>query len=180
MGERFLKNTPKPFSYAPPAILSTFCPLPSDRAPLRRSARFSRRIPAVFVKVSSDDYVETQDISRMIKSESGGRSDESLRPRKKKKATRRDLSKACTQAPGSGESLLSPSASQAEVFENYRLREKLKAVPRSFLKSYFWWLKFDLSDKGPRVTSGSGGGKPSLDRSSGCRKDVEHRNTQAG
>lgn len=76
-----------------------FSPSPSTfsgLASFRRLARSCGSIPALVVGVSSDDYIEAKGIRQMIMAESGGRSDETSRPKKRRKVTSRKRSKART------------------------------------------------------------------------------------
>lgn len=88
------------------------------------------------LEVSSDDSVQVKEISRMFFGESKSQSEETLRPRKRKKITCREPGKARAEAPALQKLLLSYSVLPAEVFENHRLREKLGAVHRSALKFF--------------------------------------------
>lgn len=144
----------------PPRILLSLLPLFSHQlspllpplfgsTTLRRSGRFRNSTLAPFVELSSKDYSETRETSRMIKSEFHGESTETPRPRKRNKVTRKKQTKARAQAPASQESFLLPSALLAEVFEKCWLREKLEVVPRSVLEFYFWSLKMYTNRERP-------------------------------
>lgn len=67
--------------------------------------------------------------------ESDGENDQTPRPRKQRKLTRKGHSKAHAPALEPRDSLPSHSASQAGLFKRYGLREKLEAVLRSVLRS---------------------------------------------
>lgn len=76
-------------------LLSSF----SGSASFRHSASVRRFISAPVVEVSSTDYVEAQEISRMITAESVGESDETPPPGLTRTFTRETNSKALAQAP---------------------------------------------------------------------------------
>lgn len=102
------------------------------------------------------------------------------RPEKKRKRTRKEHRKARSQALVPRQSLASPFASPADVFDKYRFREKLKAVPFSVLKSDFESLKMDTSNEGPSRSSDTGSDEHSHSRPSCRHQDADLRNTQVG
>lgn len=71
------------------------------------------------------------------------------------------------------------SASHAEVFEYYRLREEQKAVLHPVLKFFFRSLKLDTSNEERSSASGLGIEEPSLNLSPGRHQYVDLRNIQA-
>lgn len=119
------------------SISSSFFSLLSGRAPLHRSIRSRRQIAAPVVEVFRKDYDEAREIGSMIIGRPDVESNETPRPKTKKKVTRKEQNSGRTKALAFQESLPSPSAVQANASEKYRLREILKAVPRSGLKSCF-------------------------------------------
>lgn len=77
----------------------------------------------------------------MTMGEPDGEKGDSSRPKKKRKVTCKEHRQTRAQAPASQQSLPSPSSSEANVFDMYRLREMLEAVSRSLLKSFLRLLK---------------------------------------
>lgn len=103
-------------------------------------------------------------------------SDETLRPRKRRKIISKKPKTARVHAPGSQDSLPSPSALQADVLEKNFLRENPKALPRSVLNFYLKLLEKKTSEE-PSSFSSSGSDEPILDCSYGPHQDVDDRNT---
>lgn len=136
--------------------------------------------PTPAVGVSSDRYVEAQDISQNTMGESRGQSEKTPRPRKRREVIRKELSKAGAQAPAPGKSLSLPFTLQANVVENHQLCKKLKPVPCSVPRSYCWSLELDTSDEEQISSSGPGSDEPRLDRSCGHCRDADYRKCQAG
>lgn len=132
------------------------------------------------MKVFRGDCIEAQAISWMITSQSEGRSDETLRSRKKGKVTHKEHGKTPAPASATLESLLSPSTSETDDCGKYRLRAKLEAVRRSDMRSYFWSQKMDTGNGRPTNSSVSGKNEPSLSRSSDRHKDADPGHTRAG
>lgn len=162
------------------ASVSPSIPSLSDKASLCQSARPRPRIVVTVLEVSSGDYIEAQNISRATMSKSESRSDETPCLRMKRKITRKEHRKMRAQASASYRTLPSLCASEVDVFDKYRLREKLKAVPCSALKSLLQSLKMDTRDERPGNFSDSGSSGPSLSRSCGLYQNADPRNTQAG
>lgn len=123
IGTSFSESTFKSTLSTAPASLPSSCSPSSGSTSLRRSARLRSQIPVPVVEVHSNDYVETQHISRMIIRESDGKNNETVRPRKKRKVTREEQGKTRAQALGPQKSLPSPSALEADVSDKYCLRE---------------------------------------------------------
>lgn len=146
IGANLSKSTPEPTHLAAPVPRLPFSSASSGSVCLCSSAVFSLRIPASVMDVSSGERGGAQEIRRMIMSESYGRNDSTLRPKKKRKVTCNENRKTCTPAPEPQKSLPSQSASKADVFDQYHLREKLEAVLCSALKLYYWSLKMDPND----------------------------------
>lgn len=105
------------------------------------------QIPAPVVKGSSDDFVETQSISRMSTGGSEGRSDETPRPTKTRNVTCKEHEKTSAQAPVPQRSLPTPSTLKADIFGKQPLPERLEFVSLSVLGFYFWLLKVNTGDK---------------------------------
>lgn len=162
VGARFSENTTEPSPFTPTASLQASYPVFFCSASLRRSTRLRPQIPAPIVEVLSGEYNEAQEIRRAIMGQFDGESEEISLLTKKKRAIRKEHRKARAQASALKGSLPLPSASQVDVFGKYRLREKLEAVPRSVLKSYFQLLHMDTSDKESSSYSGSGNDERSL------------------
>lgn len=149
---------------AAPVSLQLHSPPPSGSGFLRRSPRLRSQIPAPVVKVSRDDEVKGQDISGLTTGESHREREETLRTRKQRKVNRREHRESCAQVVASQKPFPSFFTFGANVFDCERLREKLRAVPCSFLKSYFSLLKLYTSDERQNSSSRSGINEPSRSR----------------
>lgn len=76
------------------------------------------------------------------------------------------------QASASQDSFSLSSVLQADVFEQYGLREKLEAVPGSVLRSYSRSQEVNASSEGLSSSSDLASNEPSLDRSSSLHQSA--------
>lgn len=100
------------------------------------------------MNVSSNEYYQDLQIIWMIMRELENGGHETLRPRKKRRDTCKDHSRARTQASASQDSMQSSANLQADFFEKNCLRKKLEAV--SLLRSEVLFLVAENGDKGWR------------------------------
>lgn len=99
LGASCFKNTPEPTTSAVPVSLSLSSKGFSGSVSLRCSDRLRPQIPALVVEVSSDDYDEAEDNSRMIIGQSHDERDETPRPTKKRELPRKEHKKTRAHAP---------------------------------------------------------------------------------